>query len=63
MQIDCVADRAAFQSTPLREGRHVPASTVARLDRFQSTPLREGRRTSVGTPARCALMVSIHAPA
>ena len=32
-----------FQSTPLREGRPVCASTLVLPPRFQSTPLREGR--------------------
>ena len=51
-----------FQSTPLREGRHVRSSTRPRLPTFQSTPLREGRRGLCADIARFDA-VSIHAPA
>ena len=33
-----------FQSTPLREGRHMVGWTTRMVSMFQSTPLREGRR-------------------
>ena len=33
-----------FQFTPLREGRHQPATSKSIVDVFQFTPLREGRR-------------------
>ena len=33
-----------FQSTPLREGRHLVRDPETRIIAFQSTPLREGRQ-------------------
>lgn len=37
--------KRTFQSTPLREGRHVLGDEVQVIDKFQSTPLRERRLT------------------
>ncbi len=37
------ADGSWFQSTPLREGRHVDRARHRHDRLFQSTPLREGR--------------------
>ena len=39
---------AAFQFTPLREGRPARKSNSTRSARFQFTPLREGRRAAAG---------------
>ena len=51
-----------FQSTPLREGRHLSGVKTIKLVEFQSTPLREGRPSekAQGLEPRT---VSIHAPA
>ena len=38
---------SSFQSTPLREGRHVSRAASGAKIMFQSTPLREGRRPNL----------------
>jgi len=46
MQLLTDSEKAAFQSTPLREGRRLSARISPMISLFQSTPLREGRPTA-----------------
>ena len=47
-----------FQSTPLREGRHVGEKVLAEEIPFQSTPLREGRREELDLSSNAGMFQS-----